>query len=198
MIKRGFFMRHILMTSLASCVVLAACATVVDGVHQDITFDVTGADQSLCNVGNKEFAYTVRPPQTISVQRGYDDLKVVCQATGNREVAFDLPSKTNGMIAGNIVTAIIPGITYDILAGAAYEYPSRVMVDFSEAKTRPFTTPLVEDRGIEDTGAKMLALPGDSAATERRRAAQAEYERQKEFDAERTERMLEFDPGMKK
>ncbi len=191
-------MRLFLSCSVVSCLLLTACATLVDGVGQDVTFEVQGAETSICRVGNKEYAYTVRPPETIRIQRGYDDLKVVCQASGNREVAFDLPSKTNGMIAGNIVTAILPGITYDVFSGAAYEYPSVVNVDFSTAQTKPFTTPLYNRNAFEDMGPDTPELAGDKAALERQRAAQAEYEKQKDFDAERTERMMEFDPGMKK
>lgn len=112
---------------------LAGCASIKDTPNQKIQVLTPGATGARCVLRTDYAALVAYPPQTVFIRRMQEPLKVTCSAPGNREkIVFAYPL-LNRSAAGNVATAGLTAL-YDHLSGALYEYPSKIVVDFSLTK----------------------------------------------------------------
>jgi hypothetical protein len=167
--------------SLLVCIpILAACSTITNGSTQLISFKTVGADDAYCEMqsGENDYKYTVRPPQSVWVQRSRKPLNIVCTAPGNRVQNLTVESTIAGAAIMNGATA---GTTlpWDAATGAMYQYPEEIMIDFTAvvAKNRPL--PSYENngahpsdkQGIEFLGPDSPEVPSDKVNEARYKAA---------------------------
>lgn len=171
---------------------LAACSTVTNGSTQQVSFKAVGADDVFCDVliGANDYKYTVRPPQSVWVQRSRKPMFIACTAQGNRtknaviESGVANSAYLNGLTAGTT-------LAWDANTGAMYAYPEEIVIDFSSALAKDQPLPAYENKGalnsraqgIEYLGPDTPVLPGDRDVAARYKAAYADAARQDAEDA---------------
>jgi hypothetical protein len=137
----------------------SGCASLVSGQTQDVTILTPGAEEAECTLDNG-VRYAVTSGETIQVMRNESDIVVDCYASGNRHRKISIESDGNGWAIGNIVTGIVPGVTFDHFAKGLYEYPETITVDFIGVPTLGFELPTYHNKdapnpyeqSIEDFG----------------------------------------------
>ena len=118
---------------------LSACASIVDGSSQSLSVktmsgpsDVAGAQ---CSLTNDKGVWYVTSPGSVTVHRSYDPLNVKCEAPGYVSNAGSASSATKGIAFGNILFGGLIGAAVDVGTGAAYDYPSPIVVNLQPVKT---------------------------------------------------------------
>lgn len=114
---------------------MAACASVTDTPNQNIHVATPGATDARCVLATEHYKVVAYPPQTVFMRRMNEPLTVTCQAPGTREKTLIVRPYINKEAMGNGVTAGL-GFAYDKVSGALYEYPKRIVVDFTHTKAR--------------------------------------------------------------
>lgn len=128
---------------MVSVVVMSGCASLVTGQDQIVSVDTPLCPTAKCKLQNEEGVYWVpSTPGTVSVDREYGDLIVTCSKSGYQDVMLKVSSSTKGMAFGNILLGGIIGAGVDMGTGAAYDYPSEIIVPLdcrteSEVATAP-------------------------------------------------------------
>lgn len=124
---------------LTGLVALAGCASIVDGSSQSLSIktvsngvDITG---SQCTLTNNKGEWYVTTPGSVTVHRSYDALNVKCLKDGYVANVGSVPSGTKGMAFGNILFGGIIGAGVDMSTGAAYDYPSPIIIQIQPAAT---------------------------------------------------------------
>lgn len=166
------FLKNI--TAVSFSVMLAACGTLVGGQTQTITLATPGAYEAECTLDNGS-RYSLSSGQTIEVMRSASDLVADCYGSGNRHIVKRIPSTYNDWSTANIANGVLPGMAYDHVAGALYEYPSVVTVDFTGTPAKGFELPEYHnkdvpnpyDTAIEDYGPGTARIPYDNAYMKR-------------------------------
>jgi hypothetical protein len=112
---------------------LSACASVIDTPNQQLRIMTPGAEKARCVVATQFARYIAYPPKDVFIRRMQEPLTIICQAPGNREKTVVVYARLNKSAVGNVITG---GVTaaYDHASGALYEYPSPVIVDFSNVR----------------------------------------------------------------
>jgi len=127
--------------SFTALTLLAGCASVVDGQTQDVTLKTPGAENARCHIENEDMKYVIYTDQTIEIMKSPHDLEVNCLAPGNREKSVMVKREINDLVAGNVVTGVVPGIAYDYFSRGGFEYPEVITVDFTGMKTKSYGLP---------------------------------------------------------
>ncbi len=73
-------------------------------------------------------------PGSVVVNRAYGSLTIVCTKEGAPTATTTANSTTKGMAFGNILFGGIIGAGVDIGTGAAYDYPTSIMVPMTCVK----------------------------------------------------------------
>jgi len=126
---------------LSSLFVLSSCALALDSALQDVTVETPGAQNAQCTLVTNNFKYRVNPPETISVKKSETDMVIDCKAPGNRNRKVVIPPRYAELYAFNSVTGFAVGGTVDYLTGSAFEYPSKVVIDFTGVPIQPEAMP---------------------------------------------------------
>jgi len=184
---------------------LPACATLLEGSSQEVTFEAVGATNVMCNLKSEELSYKVYPPQRVWLKRSRLNLTADCYAPGNRHKQFEIVPGIEPYAATNVSNAG-SGIAYDAYSRALFKYPDIVTFDMTDTTAKDSLLPDYHNgdgldpnkAGIEYMGPKTPALDEDATNAARRAKAFEEFNRQEEFEAERMERMEATDPGVKK
>lgn len=120
-------MRHVF--TLASLLLLPACATIVKGSSQDIAVNSSpGAASCQIAKGTAQIATIPVTPGTARVSRSSEPVTVTCMKQGYETTAFVAPSSVNGWIFGNLLFGGLVGIIVDASTGAGSSYPDSVLV----------------------------------------------------------------------
>lgn len=119
---------------------LGACASAIDTGNQKLYIQTPGATEARCVLKTEEFRLVAYPPKPVLIRRMADPLTVTCQAPGNREKVVVVRPVMNKTAVANAGTAGL-GAVYDHFSGALYEYPSPVIVSFSNVRARAQTMP---------------------------------------------------------
>jgi hypothetical protein len=122
-----------LITVTASLLYLTGCADMFDGTSQTLSIqtktptfqDVAGAQ---CQLSNNKGTWMTAAPGIVTVHRSYDPISVACSAPGYLVHAGSADSTTKNLVWGNLVFGGIIGAAVDIGTGAAYDYPSMIIV----------------------------------------------------------------------
>jgi hypothetical protein len=122
---------------LLALVSLAGCASIVDGSSQSLSVktvsqgaDVAGAQ---CTLTNNKGVWYVTTPGSVTVHRSYDDMNVKCTRDGYVANVGSVSSSTKGMAFGNILFGGFIGAGVDMGTGAAYDYPSPLILEMQPA-----------------------------------------------------------------
>ncbi len=114
---------------------LSGCASVLDTPNQTIHILTPGAKDARCVLATDDFRAVAYPPQKIVMRRMPDQLVVTCTAPGNREKTIVVPAAMNKVSSTGVPTVGV-GSVYDHFSGALYEYPERIVVDFTHTRAR--------------------------------------------------------------
>lgn len=111
--------------------VLSACSTVVNRSTQEITLETPGTEGAQCLMEWPGYRMRVWTPKTVRITKGDGPMEVTCRAPGNREKKVLIEPVTPSSFKMNIFNGFLPGAIYDRESGAMYEYPSKIIVDFT-------------------------------------------------------------------
>jgi hypothetical protein len=119
---------------------LGGCASVTTGSNQSLSVEtrsvsgafMTGAN---CRLENPKGVWFVTTPGSVTVQRAYDDLSILCTKQGTQPGLATVKSSTKAMAFGNILLGGIIGAGVDVATGAAYDYPSLITVQMGSRIT---------------------------------------------------------------
>jgi len=117
---------------------MSGCATYTSGTTQDIKIVTSGVDNVICTLSNDDYKYIVVAPATIDVERDDKDLKLICHKAGYLDVHEKLESKVflAKTVFGNAYNGFVPGIAYDVMSGANYNYPDMIIVSMKRDPSR--------------------------------------------------------------
>lgn len=94
--------------------------------------DVQG---SQCTLTNDKGTWYIATPGSVTVHRSYDALDVKCEHNGYVENATSAKSGTKALVCGNILFGGLIEVGVDIATGAAFDYPSPIVVPLTPSKT---------------------------------------------------------------
>jgi len=87
---------------------------------------------------------------------------------GNREKTISMEWSGNEWGFLNVSNGVVPGVTYDVLSGAAFEYPNEIIVDFTNVPVKPYDLPDYHSRDLgqfnrgEYMGPTEMVMPTDN------------------------------------
>jgi uncharacterized protein YceK len=113
---------------------LSGCASIVSGTNQSITVDTPGCVAASCKLTNDKGEWAVTTPGSVVVHRAYGPLSIICSKEGFPSGTATANSSTKGMAFGNILFGGVIGAGVDIGTGAAYDYPTSIMVPMTCTK----------------------------------------------------------------
>lgn len=113
---------------------LSGCASIVSGTNQSITVDTPGCAAASCKLTNDKGEWAVTTPGSVVVHRAYGPLSIICSKEGFPSGTATANSSTKGMAFGNILFGGIIGAGVDMGTGAAYDYPTSIMVPMTCTK----------------------------------------------------------------
>lgn len=114
-----FLVRMVLLSGVA----VAGCATIVKGTTQQISVSTPGVPDAQCTltssaVGTK----VVNTPATITLEKGSDNVAVICRKKCYQDATGIIASNTETMTAGNIIAGGVIGLGVDAASGAMNKY----------------------------------------------------------------------------
>ena len=120
---------------------LSGCATVTTPANQSIMVETvsTVGDElkgALCVMTNSAGRFSVVTPGVVLVKKSSDTLMAVCTKDGFATAKQNLESTFQAMFAGNILIGGIVGFALDHSTGAAYSYPSQLVITMIPSSTR--------------------------------------------------------------
>lgn len=120
-----------IMLSALACS-LSSCATIISGSTQSVSVQTTPEVNATCTLKNKKNTWTLNSAErSVVVDKAYSALDISCDDAVNRVGYSVVPSKTNGVVFGNVVLGGLIGGAVDMYTGAAYEYPDTIIVPLS-------------------------------------------------------------------
>lgn len=137
-----------LLPFLALPFLLSACAWTTQTALQDVTFETPGALDAECDVMAGNTKYAVRPPETVTLPKSVEMLRVDCLAPGGRQKSYEYLPKVSPMVVADGALGMAPGIAWDHYSGALYYYPDKVEIDFRGVPAVPESLPKYENADI--------------------------------------------------
>lgn len=125
----------------SAVLVLSACATAIETPTQDLTIQLIGTGEALCDVRQKNYRYRAYAPGSIRVQKANEPMHIRCEAPGNRQLTTTLDPEVSKTVMANVTNGVVPGMAWDYFSGAMYKYPDRVVMDFSAMPPQPYELP---------------------------------------------------------
>ena len=115
--------------ALAISLVLPGCASITTGQNQPLSLETVPCRGAICKLTNDKGTWFVNgTPGTVTVQRAYGDMIVICEKDDFKSNPTVVSSTTKGMAFGNILAGGIIGAAIDAGTGAAYDYPAVISV----------------------------------------------------------------------
>lgn len=110
-------------------ILTAGCATMKNGGKQTVTVVTTPINGAACTLSNKKGTWAVkRTPSTVVIRRSSKPLTIECHEPGWRSDKVVVKSKVPKNFAGGAIIGGITGTAIDLMGGAAYEYPERIVI----------------------------------------------------------------------
>jgi hypothetical protein len=113
---------------LASCFLLAGCATIVKGTTQTVAIDTPGVPGATCTIATQSGPRQVATPGTVVLDKGSAALPIQCTKECYTMGSSIIPSGTEAMAAGNVLAGGFIGLGVDAATGAMNKYPDMVTV----------------------------------------------------------------------
>lgn len=93
-----------------------------------VSVETNPLKEAACELSNEKGRWFIpSTPGTVTLNRSYSDLIVTCKK-GDKSWITTVKSSTKGMAFGNILFGGLIGTAVDCGTGAAYDYPSVIMV----------------------------------------------------------------------
>lgn len=122
---------------LLSTLILGSCGYATESSNQDITFLSPDALDAKCYAYVNKIKYVVYPPQTVNIKKSSEDIRLVCNAPGNRNLELEIPAK----VEGKVIWGTPVGVAWDYASQSLYSYPDVIALDFSQAELVPEALP---------------------------------------------------------
>jgi len=101
-----------------------SCASILEETTQVVSVDTPGCPKAICTLTNDEGIYYIKStPGTISLNKSFNDLTIVCEKGGERATSVHA-SSANGAIWGNIILGGGIGALVDGSRGSGFDYPA--------------------------------------------------------------------------
>jgi hypothetical protein len=114
-------MKHILVAAAAGSLTLSGCASVVRGVNEDVTIQVTPANAEI----RTSAGHACTGPCVINVPRK-KEFTVTASAPGYQTEVIDVDTRFSGKgaagIAGNVIVGGVIGVGVDAVSGATLDH----------------------------------------------------------------------------
>lgn len=102
---------------------LAGCSTIVKGTTQQIAVSTPGAPGAQCTLTSSAIgSKVVTTPATITLEKGSDNIAVICRKACFQDATGIIASSTESMAAGNIIAGGVIGLGVDAATGAMNKY----------------------------------------------------------------------------
>jgi hypothetical protein len=109
---------------------VSGCASITTGQNQSLSVETPSCMAANCKLSNdKGTWYVSSTPGTVTVQRAYGDMTVICNKGDYKSLPVQIPSATKAMAFGNIIFGGLIGAAVDAGTGAAYDYPPSIAVN---------------------------------------------------------------------
>lgn len=150
----------------ATALVIAACATVLEGTTQNMTVTTLPEDAScvLERDGNV-LATVLSTPETVEVSKEGAPIRLVCSKPNYLDASRIVLAGFDGFTAGNLLFGGMVGVVIDASTGAVNQYPEEVSVMLPPA--------WFEDEGERDAFFDILKADAEFRAVEALDAANA-------------------------
>lgn len=120
-------MKNFITSTMCLCL-LTSCASITTGSNQSIGITTAPDTHATCELSNdKGTWYIPDTPASITVNRSYSDLTIICKKE-QKAGTVKVKSSTKGMMFGNILAGGIIGGAIDAGTGAGYDYPTTITV----------------------------------------------------------------------
>ena len=137
----------------AAAILLTGCASIVGGVNQPLSVTtkndgviVSGAK---CSLTNDKGSWFLTTPGSVTVNRSFRDLAVLCSSDGMEPGTVMAKSTTKAMAFGNILFGGVIGVGVDVATGAAYDYPEIIAVEMGKVLIQIPAAP-AQDKALYD------------------------------------------------
>ena len=125
--------------SLPAIALIAGCASITGSKNQPVSV-TTACDGGLisgamCTLSNDKGQWFVQTPGSVTVQKAYGDLSVVC-TKGDMKGTAIFQSKSNGGVWGNILLGGPIGYAVDANSGAGFDYPPTMAIAMTGTCTK--------------------------------------------------------------
>ena len=122
--------KNVLLIIMAvGCGMLGGCASIVNGVAQSVSVTTPPVQGAACSLSNtKGTWYINNTPGSVVVHRSYSVLNVNCQKPGYHDATSVVSSRPKAMAAGNVIFGGVVGLGVDTVDGAAFNYPTNIIV----------------------------------------------------------------------
>lgn len=119
-------MKHF--TIFLCLILLSSCASMTTGTNQSLSVNTEPDIGASCTLTNDKGSWYINnTPGTVTVNRAWGDLTVICKKDFKNGIVA-VKSSTNGMNAGNIILGGFVGLAVDAGTGAGYNYPNIIHV----------------------------------------------------------------------
>lgn len=108
---------------MAAVVLAAGCATITKGTAQQIAVSTPGVTGAQCTLTSSAIGTkVVATPATLTLDKGSDNVAVICRKECYQDAAGIIASNTEAMTAGNIIVGGVVGLGIDAASGAMNRY----------------------------------------------------------------------------
>ena len=118
---------------------LAGCASMVAGDHQNLTLDtrhdgapIAGAR---CALSNDKGTWHATSPGWVTVQRSFRELSIACTIGGGEPGLAKVHSSARSILLGNLMVGGLMGTGVDFYTGAAFDYPGGLTIELGRSTT---------------------------------------------------------------
>lgn len=121
---------------------VSACASITQSTTQSVLIATAPKTGASCDVRNEKGSYAVPvTPGSITVAKAASDLTAICKTADGWIGSGTAASTTAGAAFGNILVGGIIGAAVDMSSGAAYIYPSEMIVNLAPTGQQPDQKP---------------------------------------------------------
>ena len=109
-------------------ILLSSCASITTGSNQSLSVNTEPDNEASCTLTNDKGSWYINhTPGTVTVNRAFGDMTVICKKDQKSGVV-KVKSSCNMTNAGNIIFGGFVGLAVDAGTGAGYNYPSIIHV----------------------------------------------------------------------
>ena len=130
-------MKNIVKSVIAAMgfLLLAGCATIVDGTHQNVQVLTTPVKHASCVASNSKGRWhSDSESNSMMVHRAYGALAITCHKKGYVSASKTVESNIKAMAFGNIIFGGPLGAVIDVADGAAYDYPDTITLPMKKSR----------------------------------------------------------------